>query len=601
MINNWKKHKLGNFLNRRYDSIIINDLEKYKRVTIKTKGQGIDLRDIIFGSEIGTKNQYKIKENQFLLSKIDAMNGAFGIVPNNCNNGIITGNFWTYDIDDTIIDKYYLKLLVKQQVFTNFSIEASEGSTNRKYLREDKFLNLSISLPPLSEQKRIVEKIESVQKQVEQIRKLRAEQEKEIMCMFYSIYEDCFKKYKKEKIGKVLEQLDRYEKKDNSINYTFSGTYSFGRGIFRSYTKQGCEFNLEKIQRIYQGDFIFCKIMAWEGAFGIAPKECNNTVMSGAFVVYNVKKNLINPKFLENFFQIEGYWKKIGSKSTGTNVRRKTLSAEDFESYEVPLPSLAEQNRIVSFLEKLNQIRQTFKTQEKELTELLPSLLHKAFKGELVVDDNQIPTVKNNELESNSFIKRKMLGTYIINQSLDDDKFGDVKFQKLFYLSECFVIKRNFGQKYYVKAAGPYDNHFTFNFYDQVTKAGWFDIQKNVVSNVQTKITAGKNNDKSRKNYGYFSAEELAKVDALINYFKKSDYEQPEIIATLYAVWNNRKKKQEPITDELLKEDFLNWDKKKLKYKDRLDNALNWMRKKGIVPDGWGEVIEKTNKKKSER
>jgi len=83
----------------------------------------------------------------------------------------------------------------------------------------------------------------------------------------------------------------------------------------------------------------------------------------------------------------------------------------------------------------------------------------------------------------------------------------------------------------------------------------------------------------------------------IINYFEKWTYEIPEVIATLYAVWNNRIIKQEPITDDLLKEDFLNWDEQKIKYKDRLDNALNWMRENGIVPDGWGKVIEKANKK----
>ena len=56
-------------------------------------------------------------------------------------------------------------------------------------------------------------------------------------------------------------------------------------------------------------------------------------------------------------------------------------------------------------------------------------------------------------------------------------------------------------------------------------------------------------------------------------------------------------KRQENITDELLKEDFLNWGVQKNKYKSRLDDALMWMRDEGIVPDGWGKVIEKAGKK----
>ncbi len=108
---NWQEYKLGSFLKRQYDSVQVDNFEKYKRITIRSKGQGIELRDEVSGIEIGTKNQFKVKHNQFLLSKIDALNGAFGIVPETCDGGIITGNFWTYDLDETILLKEYLYLL----------------------------------------------------------------------------------------------------------------------------------------------------------------------------------------------------------------------------------------------------------------------------------------------------------------------------------------------------------------------------------------------------------------------------------------------------------------------------------------------------------
>lgn len=54
----WKPYRLGDFLERQYDSISVDSLIKYKRITIKTKGQGIELRDEVEGIEIGTKNQF---------------------------------------------------------------------------------------------------------------------------------------------------------------------------------------------------------------------------------------------------------------------------------------------------------------------------------------------------------------------------------------------------------------------------------------------------------------------------------------------------------------------------------------------------------------
>jgi type I restriction enzyme S subunit len=177
------------------------------------------------------------------------------------------------------------------------------------------------------------------------------------------------------KFGSFLNRASRFEERDDFTDYTFSGTFSYAKGIFQSYTKPGIEFNLSKIQRIKKDDFIFCKIMAWEGAFGIAPDECDNTVMSGAFVAYEVDKNIVEPKFLDYYFKIEKNWRKVGSGSTGTNVRRKTLFPEDFEKFEIQLPPLPEQQRIVSKIEsvktKLEQIKELRAEQTKDINNLL--------------------------------------------------------------------------------------------------------------------------------------------------------------------------------------------------------------------------------------
>ncbi len=185
--------------------------------------------------------------------------------------------------------------------------------------------------------------------------------------------------WKSYSFGSILKKAERFETRDDFKNYTFSGTYSYARGIFSSYTKAGAEFNLSKIQRIKKDDFIFCKIMAWEGAFGIAPEECDNTVMSGAFVAYEIDRSLVNPKFLDYFFRIEKNWRNVGSGSTGTNVRRKTLFPKDFEKFEILLPTLSEQQHIITRIEnskaKLDEVKQLRSEQDKAMKNLRYSLM----------------------------------------------------------------------------------------------------------------------------------------------------------------------------------------------------------------------------------
>ncbi len=190
-------------------------------------------------------------------------------------------------------------------------------------------------------------------------------------------------------------------------------------------------------------------------------------------------------------------------------------------------------------------------------------------------------------------IRRKMLATYIINQSLKDTSFGKTKFEKLLHLIECHIVKGDYNQRYSVQAAGPYDGGFTKVFWNEVTNAKWFKIEE---FGKLKRIMPAENHSKSLADYGYFSDDLKVMINDFIGEFKNTNYERPEIVSTLYAVWNNRIICNEIITDELLKKDFLDWDTQKIRYKDRLDKALEWMRENGIVPDGWGNEIRRAKK-----
>lgn len=148
--------RIGTFLTRRKEAIVIQDGIIYKRVTVSTKGGNITIRDEKDGKLIGTKKQFVIHEGQFLLSKIDARNGAYGVVPAIAEGAIITGNFWTYDVDYKRINPQFLTLVTKTQQFLDFAEKSSNGTTNRHYLQEDAFLNQQIPLPSLEEQEIIL-------------------------------------------------------------------------------------------------------------------------------------------------------------------------------------------------------------------------------------------------------------------------------------------------------------------------------------------------------------------------------------------------------------------------------------------------------------
>ena len=112
--------KIGDFLQRNRDIITLEDEVTYSRVTIKLYNKGVHRRDKVKGENIGTKKQYLVKSGQFIISKIDARNGAFGLIPENLVGAITTADFLSYNIDISKINPYFLKLLTTTNQFLAF-------------------------------------------------------------------------------------------------------------------------------------------------------------------------------------------------------------------------------------------------------------------------------------------------------------------------------------------------------------------------------------------------------------------------------------------------------------------------------------------------
>ncbi len=143
--------EIGNFLHRIKRPIKLDANKKYKLVTIKMKHMGVVLRHEKLGAEIKSK-MYEVKEGDFILSGIDARNGAFGIIPKELDGAIVTNDFWYFDIDEKIVDKRLFLELTSTQWFDEICRKGSDGTTQRIRLQKNKFFNQKIELPPIEEQ-----------------------------------------------------------------------------------------------------------------------------------------------------------------------------------------------------------------------------------------------------------------------------------------------------------------------------------------------------------------------------------------------------------------------------------------------------------------
>ncbi|MBF6643580.1 restriction endonuclease subunit S [Chryseobacterium indologenes] len=177
--NQFPLSRIGDFLIKNRNVINIKDEATYKRVTVRINNNGVFLRDTEKGINIGTKKQYLAKSGQFIVSKIDARNGAFGIIPEELNDAIVTNDFPLYDVDAKKINPRFLLLITTTKEFIGFAQSCSSGTTNRQRMDIDMFLNQRIPLPNIEEQEKIVKnyysKIEEAQNLSKQANDIESE------------------------------------------------------------------------------------------------------------------------------------------------------------------------------------------------------------------------------------------------------------------------------------------------------------------------------------------------------------------------------------------------------------------------------------------
>jgi restriction endonuclease S subunit len=362
--------KIGSFLKRNKTQVKVQNGILYKRPTIKMNNGGILLRDEVLGEEIGTKNQFKINQGQFLLSKIDARNGAFGVVPPELDNGIITGNFWTFDVDTSFINPHYLSILTGTQMFQRLCQSASVGTTNRNYLQEDLFLDFEIPLPSLTEQEEILAEYYTKIEEANKLNYKAKEIQESILPIIRSYLGIEFLHWERKQglhftflkdIKRwAIWNVNNYSLKKEFPKYTLEQLISISSGKFLPANKQ-------------EGDEYF--VYGGNGINGTHNEYCfeGKRIIIGRVGEYCGNVHLVDGKYwvTDNAFWSERKkeiftWEYLEVVLTGLDLNKfrvisaqPSISQSNILELEIPVPPIEEQNRIVQIVqEKRNEIEE---------------------------------------------------------------------------------------------------------------------------------------------------------------------------------------------------------------------------------------------------
>jgi len=377
----WPKVALGELLKRADELAVIDPAAEYHEITIKLWGKGVISRGKVSGSDVASVRRV-VRANQLILSKIDARNGAIGLVPPELDGAIVSNDFPSFEFRDPgRCDMAYMGWLVRSRPFVELCKAASEGTTNRVRIKEDRFLDQQIALPPLPEQQAFVARLDALAEKTRQVEAHLEAVERDADRLLALRFQEAIANAPLRPMAEVAPLVRREVVIDLDGRYPELGIRSFGKGTFHKPPLSGSEVGTKRLYRIEPGDLLFSNVFAWEGAIAIAQPEDAGRFGSHRFITCVPDRRLASADFLRYYFLTDEGMLKIGEASPGGAGRNRTLGLEKLMAIEVPTPSLAKQKTFDRLQAEVAALKARHTAIREANAALLPATLERVFAG----------------------------------------------------------------------------------------------------------------------------------------------------------------------------------------------------------------------------
>lgn len=403
---NWVWVRLGEI--NKYVSKSVNPINEPDKIfeLYSVPSMADDYPEIIAGSDIGSSKQSVCKED-VLLCKINPRINRVWKVSQFTDNELIASSEWII-IRNNHINANYLMYCFQSKYFREFMLSNVSGVGGSLMRAQPKYVQTyPIPLPPLSEQQRIVERIEELFAKLDEAKERLQEVADSFAVRKAAILHKAFtgeltKQWRLE--NGVGDESWEEKKGEDFFEYVTSGS----RGWAKYYSDKGSifvrmgnlnhgtiELDFSDIQYVelpdqvegqrskLQKNDILISITADVGMIGLV-REDMDAYINQHVALARPKDNLY-AEFLAWYFVSDVGLKQMQNKQRGAT--KIGLGLQDIRSIILKIPTLPEQHEIVRLIDELlARERAAQQAAEQALASIdlmKKSILARAFRGEL--------------------------------------------------------------------------------------------------------------------------------------------------------------------------------------------------------------------------
>lgn len=256
------------------------------------------------------------------------------------------------------------------------------------------------------------------------------------------------KSWPRVKLEEVLTHRKEFIAIDDSQTYTRPRVKLHAQGLVKRDRVIGAEIKTKKQQVCQTGEFLVAEIDAKMGGFGLVPQDLEGAIVSSHYFLFRAKSELLDERFLGYFCTTPAFREQVEAQGS-TNYA--AIRPSHVLEYEMPLPSLEDQRRIVARIDAVQQHLQQADALRASIDHDIASLLAVRFQETLQHAEWRLmrevaplvrrevtihPEKRYSELGIRSFFKgafarRTISGAEFTWQKLYEIKAGDLIFSNI--------------------------------------------------------------------------------------------------------------------------------------------------------------------------
>ncbi|MCI0611298.1 MAG: restriction endonuclease subunit S [Anaerolineae bacterium] len=398
MTNGWQTVPLGEVLTERKETPSPESLENGE-VSIVSK-IGFNEGKIELRADGKTRTGMILaRPGDLVVSGINATKGAIAVYPETARKPIAaTIHYGAYIPNKERVSVQYLWWFLRSEAFRDI-VRHHIPDGIKTELKSKRFLAVPMPLPPLKEQQRILAHIESLAARVNEAQRLREEADYESSVLHGSFAAKALNEVSnapKHNIGDICEVRGGIQKSPARLPHLNPVPYLTVAHVQRNHIDVSSETRYfevlpEELPRwkLEIGDLLNIEGNGSADQIGrvaLYRGELGTCVHQNHVIRARPHQEIILSEYLNMYLNSPLGQDEVQKRSRTTSGLR-TLSVGRIREIEIPIPPLDEQRRIVAYLDglqaKVNALRELQSASGKELSALMPSILDKAFKGEL--------------------------------------------------------------------------------------------------------------------------------------------------------------------------------------------------------------------------